>query len=457
MPFTCVVCGYTSECSKENENKTYTAFHRFPLKDERHLEKWENIVKRARNDGQQWRATRHSYICSNHFEACDYTILPSSTGPCRLKKYAVPSLFKLEFKPQSIPKEARSRLEMPEGSSTHQGHKRPISCEHLLSTIYHDHCYGKRQKLIQQTPLQEIHGNSCQDEEISKKQLKHKIKNLQQQLRRCKKKIGNMAELIDKLQEELIIKSDVADKLHASFDKIQLSIFQNVQKNSQSLPCGRRYTDDIKEFALTLYFYSPKAYQYVRSILPLPNPSLIRKWASSVDCEPGFLKEAFKALSDEVKQCLDKKDCYLIMDAMSIRKETVWDKKNDRYDGFINYGTVNPEDPETLASEALVFLLVGARTHWKCPIGYFLGNKIYARIQAQLLITALEMAAESGLRVWSITADGTSVNLSNNVQGHGYKVQASNRRLPCIRHIGFMPHVETGQKCTRNTSFIHRQ
>ena len=100
------------------------------------------------------------------------------------------------------------------------------------------------------------------------------------------------------------------------------------------------------------------------------------------------------------------------MDAMSIRKETVWDKKNDRYDGFINYGTVNPDDPETLASEALVFLLVGARKHWKCPIGYFLGNKISARIQAQLLITALEMAAESGLRVWSITADGTSVNLS---------------------------------------------
>ena len=53
-----------------------------------------------------------------------------------------------------------------------------------------------------------------------------------------------MAELIDKLQEELIIKSDMADKLHASFDKIQLSIFQNVK-----MLCGRRYTDDIKEFS----------------------------------------------------------------------------------------------------------------------------------------------------------------------------------------------------------------
>jgi hypothetical protein len=115
---------------------------RVPLKDERHLEKWENIVKRARNDGQQWRATRHSYICSNHFEVCDYTIIPSSTGPCRLKKYAVPSVFKCIIKPQSIPKETKSRLEMPEGSSTRQGHKRPMSREHLLSTTYHHRIEG---------------------------------------------------------------------------------------------------------------------------------------------------------------------------------------------------------------------------------------------------------------------------------------------------------------------------
>jgi hypothetical protein len=151
------------------------------------------------------------------------------------------------------------------------------------------------------------------------------------------------------------------------------------------------------------------------------------------------------------------------VDAMSIRKETVWDKKNDRYDGFINYGTVNPEDPETLASEALVFLLVGARTHWKCPIAYFLGNTISARIQAQLLITALEMAAESGLRVWSITADGTSVNLSTfSLLGckfgttykdmvTKFKHPTEDKILPRIRHIGSMPHVENGQKCTRNT------
>jgi hypothetical protein len=68
------------------------------------------------------------------------------------KKYAVPSVFKLEFKPQSIPKEARIRLEMPEGSSIHQGHKRPMSREHLLSTIYH-HRIGRYSRSVTQAKI----------------------------------------------------------------------------------------------------------------------------------------------------------------------------------------------------------------------------------------------------------------------------------------------------------------
>ena len=278
--------------------------------------------------------------------------------------------------------------------------------------VFCDHNYAKPANQAPHTTPSPLRVNLEQDPQITNKKLKSKIRNLQQQLRRCKKKMKNMADIINDLQENLLIETKIADNLHATFDMLQLSIFYNTKNNTSTSPCGRRYTDDIKEFALTLYFYSPKAYQYVRSIIPLPNPSLIRKWSSSVECEPGFLKEAFQSLGSEVSHSPEKKDCCLIIDAMSIRKQTVWDPKKDQCAGFVNYGEVTPEDPDTLASEALVFLLVGTRSHWKCPIGYFLGDKISANVQAQLVSTALEMAAESGLRVWSITADGTSVNLS---------------------------------------------
>ena len=218
------------------------------------------------------------------------------------------------------------------------------------------------------------------------------------------------------LRAEFDCQTEIADRLHASFDKLQLSIFNNAKNNTTISPCGRRYTDDIKEFSLTLYFYSPKAYEYVRSIIPLPNPSLIRKWSSSVDCEPGFLQEAFQSLQSEAEKIPSKKDCCLIIDAMSIRKQTLWDPKKEKYSGFVNYGPVPPEDPETLASESLVFILVGTRTRWKCPIGYFLSDKMNAKTQAQLVRLALEKAADAGLRVWSITADGTCVNISTFTQ-----------------------------------------
>ncbi len=55
---------------------------------------------------------------------------------------------------------------------------------------------------------------------------------------------------------------------------------------------------------------------------------------------------------------------------------------------------------------------MGARSHWKCPIAYFLADKMSSKTQAKLVRTALRMAAEAGLRVWSVTTDGTSVNIS---------------------------------------------
>lgn len=61
-----------------------------------------------------------------------------------------------------------------------------------------------------------------------------------------------------------------------------------------------RYTNTMKDFSKTLYFYSPKAYNYCRILFTLPHPSTIRSWMSSIQCEPGFLTEVFLFLKSEV-------------------------------------------------------------------------------------------------------------------------------------------------------------
>ena len=82
------------------------------MKNEGLLEKWEKVVKKVRNDGNGWRATKYSFICSKHFEKDDYIKLPTAeTGSCRLKRNAIPSLFKIEQFPNHILEEASRRLQ----------------------------------------------------------------------------------------------------------------------------------------------------------------------------------------------------------------------------------------------------------------------------------------------------------------------------------------------------------
>lgn len=40
-------------------------------------------------------------------------------------------------------------------------------------------------------------------------------------------------------------------------------------RNTNVEPTGRRYSDEVKKFATTIYFYSPKAYSYIRYRLKL--------------------------------------------------------------------------------------------------------------------------------------------------------------------------------------------
>ena len=50
--------------------------------------------------------------------------------------------------------------------------------------------------------------------EISNKQLKAKVRNLQQQLRRCKTILSIMIDIINNLKDNLVIKTEIADRLH---------------------------------------------------------------------------------------------------------------------------------------------------------------------------------------------------------------------------------------------------
>ncbi|GFS08920.1 THAP domain-containing protein, partial [Elysia marginata] len=124
---------------------------------------------------------------------------------------------------------------------------------------------------------------------------------------------------------------------------------------------------------------------------------------------------------------------------MAIRSEYVYDSKRKCYVGGVDLGSVKVGVSEdTLATEALVFMVVGLMGHWKQAIGYFLINKISADTQAQLVQGAITLLNDCGMHVRAVVCDGCNTN------------QATARILGCNLDANvvtnFFPNPVTGQK-----------
>lgn len=174
------------------------------------------------------------------------------------------------------------------------------------------------------------------------------------------------------------------------------------------------YNDNIKDFAITLHYYSPKAYEFVREKIKLPHIATLRKWMAQYNCDPGFLQGPFSYLQNAVKK---EKNSYLknvgiIIDAMAIRSQVIYDESRDKICGKVHYGGILNEDKDSLAKEALVIQIVSYCQKFKLVIAYFLINGISAQIQSIFLLEAIKRLYNIGIIVRSITCDGTDANFA---------------------------------------------
>ena len=92
---------------------------------------------------------------------------------------------------------------------------------------------------------------------------------------------------------------------------------------------------------MSLHFYSPRAYEYVRKSLHLPCSATILTWAAAIKCEAGFLADVIEHLQNTLQE--DEKDCILLVDEITIKKEVLWDVKNKKVAGHTDYGPILAE------------------------------------------------------------------------------------------------------------------
>lgn len=94
-----------------------------------------------------------------------------------------------------------------------------------------------------------------------------KLYTLQRSIQRKEEHIKNMKHLFDELKKKYVSDIDALNMLSREFEGMALNLFQNEIKNKSRSASGRRYSDEVKKFAVTLFYHSPKAYDYCRLVL----------------------------------------------------------------------------------------------------------------------------------------------------------------------------------------------
>lgn len=179
---------------------------------------------------------------------------------------------------------------------------------------------------------------------------------------------------------------------------------------------GVKYPPTLRSFALTLQFYSTKAYDFVRKTfnLALPHAAQIRKWYSKIPADPGFTEPAFQALSAKVNDAKEKGRtvlCSLMLDEMAIRKHV--SLNGGQLCGYVDLGNGTADDDSApVAADALVLMAVSLNNSWKVPCAYFFVNGLSGEERANLIQECIRRLHDAGVKVVSLTCDGPSCHFS---------------------------------------------
>lgn len=174
---------------------------------------------------------------------------------------------------------------------------------------------------------------------------------------------------------------------------------------------GPTYSENLRQFAIALSFYSPRAYTYVRSVFNnhLPELHTIQRWVKSVDGRPGISAEALVTLSEKAKKS-NPLLVAMISDEMHIAKKIGFNSKTKKFTGFVTCNNNNDEKKKLeIATNALVFMVAGE--NFKLPVGYFLLAGLNAENRAALTQMVIQHVNNTGAKVISLTGDGLISNI----------------------------------------------
>ena len=157
-----------------------------------------------------------------------------------------------------------------------------------------------------------------------------KLKSVQQTSRRLVKKVESLEDVIKMLKRKDLVSDNCISVLEKCLSGASLQLILCLLAKHKHIPFShQQYPPELRAFALTLNFYSTKAYNFVRNTfdLCLPHHKTISKWYQSVDGNAGFSAQALQTVQAHATAVGQQLFCALIMDEMAIRRQVEWDGK----------------------------------------------------------------------------------------------------------------------------------
>lgn len=240
-----------------------------------------------------------------------------------------------------------------------------------------------------------------------------KIRKLQKCNYKLKLHVRSLKSLLKHLKEKNHLNEDTTEVLREKFGG-NFEIIKILFQKSTGKRVSRAYNQEIRSFAITLHFYSPKGYNYVREKFYncLPHPKTLSKWYTSVDAKSGFTAESFKMLKLKAENSDRPIVGSVVFDEMSIRKLVEFNHYSGTYSGYVDFGNNLQTDSDNIAKDALVFMFVALNQAWKVPIGYFFTHSLNSEQKSTLLLLCLAKLQECGVIVTNMTFDGIYCNFT---------------------------------------------
>lgn len=184
------------------------------------------------------------------------------------------------------------------------------------------------------------------------------------------KKIVNMTTVLAYLKEKNFLPEEQFYNLKG-IAVGNADLLKRIIYKSKGIPLTRKFSSALRTFAVTLHYYSPRAYFYVRDTSDsfLPHLRTLKKWYCCVDGEPGFNKEALAFIKERIKNSNHMLLGTLMLNEMAIKHHIEYDGK--KFSGYCDVGNNIASKKCNIAKEVLVFLVVGINELWKIPVGYF--------------------------------------------------------------------------------------